>query len=618
MFARPEEIARRTAQASFAPGTPIDAGTRAQIDWRVTRDLHTMLGQEAHRSRLYDEAIGDIERMTGTRLRSPYSVMSPRSGAEGLPGVSFEEAEGQFYEQVAKLREEHPELAQRFLDQSGAREHGAEPFWLPHTIPGSPEEMDLKLRLNRQILQDVQARIHERTTSPWVAAAGMGASMAAAVSDPPVLMSMLAGAPWSAGVLRFALTEAGIAAATEVPIQAAIQYQRTKIGEEADLSEAMQNVAMTGAGGLLFGGLLRGAAPMVRGARQLLARSEELPAPRAEVRDAQAYLERLTDVQERNPLAPTGRAAEEHLQRMDAQLVAMREGRVAELGRPEAPVSRAVIREAAQPPSEAVREVVGEPVASVATAIRQVAAQMAGREQSRLATAQALAPLADNAAAAEGLFRALRERPLGVESLLLWLQRSGGVRAADLAPTGIKPTTFAGVVRKQGRSAEEAARAAQEAGFPVSNAEELLDAIRQEMRGQRVVRPEQQGRLTELEALDVLREGLETFGIDARKIATPQDFQGAIAGIGQRAARDSASVSAQRAVDVPEERPLAEMIAEEEQELARLYAGRENERVHLVDENGNSRTITVREMLAEIERDADAFEVLNICMRGGS
>src|SRR3546814_18723947 len=111
---------------------------------------------------------------------------------------------------------------------------------------------------------------------------------------------MALGAPVSAGILRTALVEAGIGMATEAPIQAAVQFGRSKFGEEPSLSEGVTAVLAAGAGGFLFGGLLKAAGKAPAGVRALLQRSRQLPPSMrsAEVRAAAAYLERAWAAEE--------------------------------------------------------------------------------------------------------------------------------------------------------------------------------------------------------------------------------------------------------------------------------------------------------------------------------
>jgi hypothetical protein len=580
----------------FTLHLPATVGERAAIDFEAARTLDTSVGLDVHRSRTYDDIISRIERRTGTKLDNPYVV---RRAVRGEHRPSLEEQEEQFNTALNELLEKHPDFARELEAVRSLRSLG-----MPDTA-SELSEVDQIVAMERQLLRDKQELIRLRTNSPEVSIAGLAAGMAGVLTDPPLLASLLIPAATGARVLRFALIEAAIGAGVEVPIQAAVQLGRRRVGEEPSFSEAMQNVLAAGLGGAALGGLIRGVPASVRYARGLLTRAEELPVQTAEVRSAASVLERVTDAQESSPLAPTARGMQEHLARLDSSMAALREGRVAELPTPTTPISRAAL-------AVAEAQAVGLPD-PLAVAVREAVSDV-GQAATRRATIAALSPLADNADAAASMLSMLQRQDKPLTSLLPFLRKNAGIAPDDRLRQGadVKPQSLPGLIRKEGRSLDDAVQVAREAGYPVENVDDLIKAMKQELDGS-LVRPAN----LEREALAMLREGLESFGIDVRSIRDLEGFQNAIRSLPRAAdIQPTPAPSAARRPqvdDVPEEVPLTQRIAEEEQELVRSYQGRENERITISEPDGSTRTTTVREMMQEMDRKANDVEALRFC-----
>jgi len=88
-------------------------------------------------------------------------------------------------------------------------------------------------------------------------AGGLGA-MAAQVQEPLIAMGFAMGAPFGARILATAAIEAAFAAGFAIPEQLVVQAYREKLKLPAGVVEGLKNVALAGAGGAVFGGLLKG------------------------------------------------------------------------------------------------------------------------------------------------------------------------------------------------------------------------------------------------------------------------------------------------------------------------------------------------------------------------
>ena len=226
------------------------------------------------------------------------------------------------------------------------------------------------------------------------------------------------------------------------------------------------------------------------------------------------------------------------------------------------------------------------------------------------------------------LYSVLRRGGDKEEGLLSFLHRTGGVvdDQGDLKHLGLTPKVRPGLLRKQGRSLDEATRDAWEAGFLVSadrpEINDLLDAIRTELHGGAVVREGGEQTATEMAALDALNEALIDAGIDVRRLGRKQ-FREALGGMNESLLagdvteainRQRASRSAQDAerVDaVMDEREAFDALAEAD--VRRLYEGREDTVVTFETEDGLQQQ-TIRDLYDELDGDYADLDSIGVCV----
>jgi len=159
--------------------------------------------------------------------------------------------------------------------------------------------------------------VSERTFGFTDNAALMTGSAAAAFKNPSITFPMALGASRATGVIAGALTEAGIAVASEAAVQTRVRSQRKELGRKYDATEGalMVGMAPVAAAGFYVG--LRGLVSGGSKASQLLSRSRDLP-PEAltpEVKAAQRYLDYKERMEQKTPYFGEG-AVELHLERM--------------------------------------------------------------------------------------------------------------------------------------------------------------------------------------------------------------------------------------------------------------------------------------------------------------
>ncbi len=180
----------------------------------------------------------------------------------------------------------------------------------PRTFPDYTSESIRKdIAEERAADRAERADISEREGTLGAIAAGIG-SFGGAMADPILLSSLLIGAPWSTGVIRTAMIEAGIGLTVEVPIQAAIQVGRQQFGEPIDVGEAATNVLIAGLGAGVFAG---GIKAVIAGGKRLIASGRASQ----EVRDAVDNLVDLEASMASNPFPDTRGGRSAHISRLE-------------------------------------------------------------------------------------------------------------------------------------------------------------------------------------------------------------------------------------------------------------------------------------------------------------
>ena len=183
------------------------------------------------------------------------------------------------------------------------------------------------------------------------------------------------------------------------------------------------------------------------------------------------------------------------------------------------------------------------------------------------------------------------------------------------------------MLRKEGKSLDDAAVAAFEAGFfpthtsrPHPN--ELLDLIDAEVRGRKVLRPEDDAVIQEHEALVALERGLSDAGVDVRQL-TAAEFGPRVREVERSIAERERGTEAARMAragadfaDVEERLAIMDEAGDiVEADVRARYEGRENETILIEDAEG-VRRLTVKEMFASFERDAGDLAALRVCAGG--
>lgn len=151
--------------------------------------------------------------------------------------------------------------------------------------------------------QQEMADAMQGVNNPFATPASFVGALGSQAYDPINYFALALGAPASAGVVRFALTEAAINAGLEAAIQPSIMEWQQEIGNEYGLSDALAGVGLAAVFGGAFAGTIKAGAkviatPMSEVYRRM-ADSRMLP---KNVRDAALQASRFEHVAENRPL----------------------------------------------------------------------------------------------------------------------------------------------------------------------------------------------------------------------------------------------------------------------------------------------------------------------------
>lgn len=561
-----------------APGAPVTLGESISSSYGAMSETELSLSGEAAIHGEWESLLDTVRKQTGERFPNPRDAHQYRSSLKD-PRVR-ETEERRIFGELTKLKTIYPDLPVL-----------------------SPEDIRRKIADRRREVRKTRAKVAERETGTvsWLGPLIGGGG--AAITDPPVLASLFFGAPLASGILKTALIEARIGAASEILVQGQVQGSRRQFGERPSMSQAVENIGLATVGGGVFGGMLRalgrGGAAVRREASSLVRRADRLPEQSTAVEDALAHTRRRADLEDVDPFVAAGRA--EHVERMTAAEIAIREGRVADLGEPVHPVRKDVL----------------ETVPHVGQL------ELSERAKAAVLTLQPLIGERARFGAFIEELRSPRAKVADAQTLLGFLRAEGGLRPdPELRALGITPRQFPGLLRKTGRTLDDAGLRAAEGGFFERRPDisELLDAIDEQInRGRPLRRLEAEGRLIEREALDDLGEALGEAGIDIHRM-TPEEVARAVDRMSREiatAAQDrgmgEAAVSAARVADDPA--PATDDILRAEVE--QIYADRMDDTIWIEGNDGSPQQVTVRELLEAIERDQDDLEALRVCVGGG-
>lgn len=250
---------------------------------------------EAVMQEALERRLDAVERATGRRFDNPYDLQSEQFANTELGfepvnvAAGIEDLQGQ----LAGLQKEFPNLS--------------------HIIRAEVPIADDAMKIGRDADERLGRFMASRSGfGKWGAVLAGGAP--AILQDPVQFATLGLGAAPSAArtvggrILQVAAQEFVINAAVEAVIQPAVQAHRKALGIESGLTEALQNIALAGGFGAIFGGSVQGAGEVL----STLLRSNGAPdlpdtVKRALDGDPQAMVEMLDPV--RDNLAPEARGA---------------------------------------------------------------------------------------------------------------------------------------------------------------------------------------------------------------------------------------------------------------------------------------------------------------------
>jgi hypothetical protein len=373
-----------------------------------------------------DDRNDQVKALTGERLPNPMSFRAP--------SAVVAERQRQNDERLSQIRRQFPQV----------------PI-------ATDAELRSEIAARSRATFERTSAIRERATTSGKIGFFLGET-AGIMTDPPMLATMLLGAPLEAGILRTAVLEMGINLAGTAAAEASNAVFREKLGRPITEREALADILMAGVGGFALGGLGKA---IGRGVGRLVGRSR--------ARAAAEYVARYASLEGENP----GLSARNHAERFDAATGALREGRAVELGEAGPRVvdprdaARVAEREA-KFAAERARITEALPEGGDLVRAGRLAAEAAGAEADRAAALDRLEFMATEGDLG-GQLALLRKPPTKQPLTLLgWLKRVGGIREdrGELKAIGISARTHPGLIGgRKARPIDERARDATEAGF---------------------------------------------------------------------------------------------------------------------------------------------------------
>lgn len=275
--------------------TEVSAGRRTGLFENVGAAFDTAVSSETTTSQAVNEARARDERI---------------AAIEKVSGKSFS----------ATIQPFRPGPGQRASDDQTKIDDLAVDRWL-ETIPERqragilPSSM-LRARADEiaheRLAQD--ASIMARARGGWEAFGGFVGSTAGLMTDPLNIAGLALGAPLSAGVVRTALTEAGVAALTQTGVELVNEPYRRELGLPSGLDRALGNIALTAAGAGILSSAFKGAPVAGRALVDRLAGRESRPLA-SEVGAAFDQVQAFDDLMHANPFGDTPQARAEHQDR---------------------------------------------------------------------------------------------------------------------------------------------------------------------------------------------------------------------------------------------------------------------------------------------------------------
>lgn len=517
-----------------------------------------------------------------------------KSDRLGSPGSSFFD------------RDRQAQTLERFFER--VREATADQPDLTEGLPTSVDELNEKVASEIRSVEGEAADVAFRAGTSGQVGGFLGAA-AAATTDPPILASMMFGASAASGILRTAAIEAGIAGATEVPVQAAVQSQRSEVGLDGGVDQAINNVALAAVGGGIFGAGIkavgRGISAGADAVRNVRARREadlarDIPPERIEVNEdlkgAVNNTIRRQEVQERNPFVDVPSANRRYQKTFDDLLRTVQDtGRVSPRSI-DLPLRQDVARNSF--PTGDFR------VSMAAAAARGAGGTSGPREAANMSEAGAalgerIRELADAEANTPAARQARAARAINQE-----IDASGRAdKVLDTLRTGAELDAVARRVRNEAPSdeaAKETFRGEFRTRFPDATdkaADEFFDG---------------QGNLAGATA--ALKE------VDS----SPRQAVDVIEGLRRSDSIEEAVASGRSRARIEQERADAQAILENQadavatmrQSIADDVAG--DTPLRVIDDNGNIQTTTARAVLDDLDGDEALVRETQACLRGNT
>lgn len=295
-------------RASLQPatGAPSGFGENLAAAWDTFRNENLSISGEVNRADRYGAQAEQAEAL-GETLVNP--VIGPDFAIENISLFGHTPDYSGYDRQVDALNQKYPRAGFKTSDQ-----------------------------IHQDIAQEA-AGLRKRQAEVEGRATGMGklgefvGSAGAVLTDPVVLLSLPFGAAASSGILRTALVEAGVGAASEAAIQPEVYQFKQSIGSPYTLSDAAMNVLLAGVGSGVGAAVIKGAGKALSAvptkAREVLEayRAARPERPTARQKAAEDYLERYADMAES---APIERYSEAHVRTLDDAVQAASAGRLYE------------------------------------------------------------------------------------------------------------------------------------------------------------------------------------------------------------------------------------------------------------------------------------------------
>lgn len=314
------------AQANPLPATPVTWEERFAAARDEMLYVNSSISESSATANVIQEYLDRFREATGERLINPIMAMGPDAPLE----ITMPEIRRRF----AEYRAQHPESDLAFP---------------------SDEEIHQEMLARIRPIEQRAGDVANRPSSLTGAIMGFAGGAAGGMADPINLSTMALGGGAARSILRGALIDAGVGAASQAAIEASTWQLHQELNPSFGLRDAAGNVLATGAGAFALSGLLRGAgrllqrrsasgqaategaAPGAYGAppEASPAGAQAVPAPASrEVEDALNVLERQDWYDRTNPHAPgDAAAAAAHRARLAEAEVAIAAGRSVDVDR---------------------------------------------------------------------------------------------------------------------------------------------------------------------------------------------------------------------------------------------------------------------------------------------